>query len=167
MRTVLILVALCILQARGGEKEFELHVTYKGIKDAKEIIGKWTFSEQWSGYMGMAIEFKEHEFRYWFYSDVKSPDEPKFPIIGTWEVVKGVVVLKAPEGVHLYSEEWVMTKFGESVGLTNPGDVKVLIWQKASPASRMLTKWQGEPPSWPMLNRPGPWRKSAQSGPGE
>ncbi len=112
--------------------------------------------------MGMAIEFKEHEFRYWFYSDVKLSDESKYPIIGTWEVVKGVVVLKAPEGVRLYSDEWVMTKAGDSVGLTNPGDVKVLIWQKASPASRMLTKWQGEPPKWPMLNRPGTWNESAQ-----
>ncbi len=162
MRTALILIALCFVQARGVEKPFEFNVTYHGIKDAKEIIGKWTFSEQWSGFMGMAIEFKEHEFRYWFYSDVKLPDEPKYPVVGTWEVVKGVVVLKAPEGVHLYSGEWVMTKFGESIGLTNPSDVKGLICQKASPDSRMLTKLNGEPPIWPMLNSPGPWRKSAQ-----
>ena len=65
-------------------------------------------------------------------------------------------------GVQLYSDEWVMTKSGESVGLTNPDDVKVLIWQKASPASRMLTKWHEESDTWPVLNMPGPWRKSAQ-----
>lgn len=162
MRTVLILVALCFFQARGGEKAFEFNVTYQAIKDSKEIIGKWTFSHEWSGHMGLAIEFKEHEFRYWFRSDVKSPDDPKYPIIGTWEVVKGVVVLKAPEGVQLYSDEWVMTKSGESVGLTNPDNVKVLIWQQASPASRMLTKWHEESDTWPLLNMPGPWRKSAQ-----
>ena len=164
MRTVLILFTLCFVPARGSDKAFEVNVTFQEIKDAKEIIGKWTFSEQWSGYMGLAIEFKVHEFRYWFSSDVKSPDNPKYPIVGTWEVVKGVVVLKAPEGVQLYSDEWVMTKFGESVGLTNPDDVKVLICQKSSPDTRMLTKVHGESAIWPMLNSRGTWKESAQQG---
>jgi hypothetical protein len=112
--------------------------------------------------MGFAIEFKKHEFKYWATSDFKSPDGPKYPIVGTWELVKGVVVLKAPDGIDLYSDEWVMTRFKDSIGLTNPNDVKVLIWQQSSPETRMLTKWQGEPDTWPMLNMPGPWRKSAQ-----
>jgi len=162
MRTFLIVCVLCFVYARGSEKAFEFSVTFKEVKDPKEIIGKWTFSEQWSGYMGMAIEFKEREFRYWFSSDFKSPDEPKYPVVGTWELVKGVVVLKAPDGVHLYSNEWVMTKFKDSFGLTNPSDVKVLIRQKSSPDTRMLTKVQGVPPVWPMLNSPGPFKEAQQ-----
>lgn len=163
MRTVLILLAMCFGKAHAAEKAFELNVTYQEVKDAKEIIGKWAFSAQWSGYMGMAIEFKEHEFRYWFSSDVKSPDDPKYPIVGTWELVKGVVVLKAPNGIDLYSDEWVMTKTKDSVGLTNPGDVKVLIWQKSPADTRMLTKIQGSPSVWPMLNTPGSFKEAEKA----
>ena len=162
MRTILILLTLCSGPSLASEKPFEFNVTYLEVRDAKEIVGKWSFSAQWAGYMGLAIEFKEHEFRYWFYSDMKSPNEPKYPIVGTWELVKGVVVLKAPDGVHLYSDEWVMTKFKDSVGLTNPGDVKVLIWQKASPDTRMLTKVHGPSPDWPMLNSSEPFKEQAQ-----
>ena len=154
MRTFLIVCVLCFVSACGSEKAFEFNVTFKEVKDPKEIIGKWSFSGAWMGCMGMAIEFKEKEFRYWFRSDVKLPNEPKYPIIGTWEVVKGVVVLKPPDGVHLYSKEWVMTKFGESVGLTDPGNTNVLICQKSTPETRMLTKVKGEPPIWPMFNTP-------------
>jgi len=168
MRTILILLTLCVGATRAVEKPFDLNVTYLEVKDAKEIIGKWSFSAQWAGYMGLAIEFKEHEFRYWFYSDLKSANEPKYPIVGTWELVKGVVVLKAPEGVHLYSNEWVMTKFKDSIGLTNPGDVKVLIWQKSSPDTRMLTKVHRSSPDWPMLNVPEPFKENAsQDAPGQ
>lgn len=154
MRPLLIACLLCFVSARGGEKAFEFNVTFQEIKDPKEIIGKWSFSGAWMGCMGMAIEFKEKEFRYWFRSDVKLPNEPKYPITGTWELVKGVVVLKAPDGVHLYSDEWVMTKFGKSVGLTAPSNTKVLIWQQSTPETRMLTKVQGEPPIWLMFNTP-------------
>ena len=162
MRTIFIIFTLCFGTTHAAEKAFAFNVTYLEIKDAKEIIGKWSFSEQWSGYMGLAIEFKEHEFRYWATSDFKSPDKPKYPIVGTWELVKGVVVLKAPNGIHLYSDKWVMTKSKDSLGMTSPGDVEVLIWQKSSPDTRMLTKVKGTPPEWPMLNTPGPWRKAQQ-----
>lgn len=154
MRTFLIASVLCFVSARGSEKAFEFNVTFKEVKEPKEIIGKWSFSGAWMGYMGMAIEFEEKEFRYWFRSDVKLPNPPKYPISGTWEVVKGVVVLKPTGGVHLYSEEWVMTKFGKSVGLTAVGDTKVLIWQQSTPETRMLTKVLGKPPVWPMFNTP-------------
>ena len=162
MRTILILLTLCFGTTRAAEKAFAFNVTYQEVKDAKVIIGKWSFSGQWGSYMGLAIEFKEHEFRYWSNSNVKLPSEPKYPIVGKWELVKGVVVLKAPDGVQLYSDEWVMTKFKDSVGLTNPGDVKVLIWQKSSPDTRMLTKVNVTPPEWPLLNTPGPWREAQQ-----
>ncbi len=163
IRTIIILLTLCLGTTRAAEKPFGFNITYLEVKDAKEIIGKWSLSGEWSGYMGLAIEFQEHEFRYWFYSDMKMPNEPKYPIVGSWELVKGVVVLKAPEGVHLYSDEWIMTKFKDSAGLTNPGDVKVLIWQKSSPDTRMLTKVRSSSHDWPMLNTPGPFREARKA----
>ena len=35
--------------------------------------------------MGIALVIKSNEFKYWFYSDVRGPREPKYPITGKVE----------------------------------------------------------------------------------
>ena len=57
--------------------------TILGARSAPSTIdGAWVLSDKWTGFMGIALVIKGNEFRYWFYSDVSVPREPKYPITG-------------------------------------------------------------------------------------
>lgn len=73
------------------------------INDLDE--GAWVLSEQWAGFMGAALKFnRDGTFKYWFYSDVKLPDEPKWPIVGSWAWNGPVLELKVQH--HLFDARW-------------------------------------------------------------
>jgi PhoPQ-activated pathogenicity-related protein len=83
------------------------------------VEGAWVLNKAWTGYMGVAILFKKDgTFKYWFYSDVKLDNEPKYPISGTWSWNNSVLELKAKEGLHA-SHGHVYRHRGEDTLLPN------------------------------------------------
>jgi hypothetical protein len=153
----LMMILFCVtglgaVEAAAGP--FTMPITFTEIQDASAVIGKWSFPASWSGYMGMAIEFTPDGYRYWFQSDARGPDEPTYPLVGTWRLVNGVVILNPPEAGHLYADTWMLATANGATGLLAPDNLKVLVWQKAQPESRMLTKLPDTTPVWPLLNMP-------------
>ena len=51
------------------------------------------------GYANETLELKEGKFRYWFYSDVKLGDEPKYPLTGACQV-KGQTLTLDSDAIH-------------------------------------------------------------------
>ena len=136
------------------DKPHTFLIEIQEIQDKSQIIGKWAFSEDWMGEMGIAIEFTKDEYRYWFYSDVKNGEEPKYPITGKWNLVGGVLSLNEPNEGTLYAKEWTLVKSNGVVGLMNPENIKILLCHKAQPTSRMLKKLPEHSGEWPVMNYP-------------
>ncbi len=66
--------------------------------------------------MGVAIHFDAAgTFRYWFYSDAQSGDEPQYPITGTWKWAGSVIVLSS--SLHLYDTRWHIYTYQEEACL--------------------------------------------------
>jgi len=61
----------------------------------------------WEGYMGVAIALTTNEYYYWFYSDVGTGDEPKYPLTGSYTLAGSNLHLVSD--VHLYSTDWIAT----------------------------------------------------------
>ena len=73
------------------------------------LDGGWVLSDLWAGYMGVAIQFDGNQYKYWFYSDVVVPDEPEYPLSGTWSWDGPVV--KLDSDAHLYDERWHVYRY--------------------------------------------------------
>jgi hypothetical protein len=138
-----------------AEEEYKVAVTFTKIKTKKDIVGKWSFSSEWGGYMGMALELTDKEYKYWFYSDVKNSDEPKYPLKGKWKLVDGVLILEKPERGYLYSETWVQVEFQGKVGLMAPENFGIMVIHNATPENRWIQKLPDEVKNWPLMNLPG------------
>ena len=67
------------------------------------VNGSWELD---TGYMGITLALKGDTFEYWFYSDVISNDEPKYPIRGKVRYRSNSIVLVPPEGQKVYSTTW-------------------------------------------------------------
>jgi hypothetical protein len=74
-----------------------------------ELEGVYCTPDEISGFSGTVLELKGGRFRYWFYSDVRGPDEPKYPLTGPYAVRDGTLFLShkyigqqewAPDGVN-------------------------------------------------------------------
>ncbi len=61
------------------------------------VDGVYTLCEEVQGYSGETLELKDGKFRYWFYSDVATGDEPKYPLTGTYTVNGSSVKLDHPQ----------------------------------------------------------------------
>ena len=48
----------------------------------------------YTGYMSTVLELKDGHFRYWFESDAKDSDEPKYPLSGEYSTVGNTITLK-------------------------------------------------------------------------
>jgi hypothetical protein len=70
------------------------------------LDGYWLLSGKWIGDMGIALKLDKNHFSYWFYSDVKSNDEPTYPLSGDIEIKKNIVHLKCRGQERLYAEDW-------------------------------------------------------------
>jgi hypothetical protein len=68
------------------------------------IDGYWLLSGKWMGYMGIALRLDKDQFQYWFYSDVRLPNEPTYPIVGTVQTEGDTITLKCKE--RLYDSKW-------------------------------------------------------------
>ena len=151
---LLLLTFLCIGCKLAQPHSVEMKVI--AIEDERDLIGKWSFTSHWSGHMGIALELKEDgTFDYWKYSDFVVQPEPEFPIVGQWELVKGVLNLVPEDDRHLYANDWVWVEYEEHQGLFNVENLNVLIWHKRTPDTRMLYR-NDEAVSWPMMNMPNP-----------
>lgn len=157
---VVFCVLLFVFGAAAGETIYEINVKYKEIKTREEIIGKWSFSEDWAGHMGFAIEFDKEEFKYWAYSDVKLIGDraPVYPIKGKWKISDGILIL-APDSSdeHLYATKLLMVEDGNSKGLLNPDNISIIMIHKKSINDRLfkkLTKEEEANLKWPLMNYP-------------
>jgi len=62
--------------------------------------GIYMLCREVEGYSGETLELKDGKFRYWFYSDVVTDKEPKYPLEGTYTVKGDSITLTHPD---LYS----------------------------------------------------------------
>ncbi len=46
------------------DKPHTISIDVQEIQNENQIIGKWAFSEEWMGYMGIGIEFTKEEYKY-------------------------------------------------------------------------------------------------------
>lgn len=156
MIKVLIFLFFIALGAPAEERN-EIDISLLPIKDEGEILGKWSFRQ--SPFMGVAIQFDRGTYKYWFRSDVGLPDEPEYPLVGTWDLKNGVVTLKAQSRDPLYAEHWVMIRYRGEVGLFSPRDLRVIMWQETTPMDRLLQRLTAEPPMWPPFKLPAKAKK--------
>lgn len=70
----------------------------------KNLQGGWVLNKAWTGYMGVAIQFRgDGTFDYWQYSDVVVPNEPKYPVSGKWKWDGTVLKLESTHSLHATS----------------------------------------------------------------
>lgn len=63
------------------------------ITNERLAEGVYATPDEISGFSGTTLELKNGKFRYWFYSDVRTSDEPKYPITGKYEFQDGKLIL--------------------------------------------------------------------------
>lgn len=143
---------LFIALAAPAEEPNQIDISLLPIKDEAEVLGKWAFPG--SPFMGVAIQFDQGTYKYWFHSDVVLPDGPEYPLVGTWDLKNGVVTLKPQSRGRLYAEHWVMIRYRGEVGLFNPRDLQVIMWQETTPMHRLLQRMTAEPSVWPPFKLP-------------
>lgn len=103
--------------------------------------GVWVLGDAWDGYMGIELKLKGDEFEYWFWSDVKGGEEPKYPIRGKVLYRGTSIQLKpADEKANLYSSTWRL--------VVNDGEICMLADKDLQdhrppklPSSRLLFKF--------------------------
>jgi hypothetical protein len=136
-----ILLASCL--ALGAESEFR----------PPRVDGTWALSDGWTGYMGIALVIEGDKFKYWFYSDVRSPNEPKYPIRGKVTYRSNSIQLSAEDKGRLYADVW---RF-----VVHEGEICLLADEHLadhrppkSPSDRLLHKISDKVEETPMMNRP-------------
>jgi hypothetical protein len=73
-------------------------------------------TNEWAGYMGVSLKLNDDKtFDYWFYSDAKTGDEPKYPLKGKWESKDGILALDA--AFHLYDNRYIPMKINGKICL--------------------------------------------------
>jgi hypothetical protein len=71
----------------------------------EQLEGGWVLNDVWSGYMGVAILFRQDStFDYWQYSDVVTGREPIYPITGRWKWKEHILELESEH--HLHDTHW-------------------------------------------------------------
>ncbi len=128
-------------------------ITLQHIEDHKEVDGCWTLSSEWTGYMGTALELHDGRFRYWFMSDVRLRDSPKYPVTGKYTIEGGVLVLATEE---ITESRWLLVSHNGRLGLFPASGFETITARKESPHLRMLFRVPDEVAkvSWPIYNEP-------------
>jgi hypothetical protein len=83
----------------------------------------WVMSSAWRGYMGVAISLKGDRYQYWFYSDFQRPDEPTYPLTGTYKIEGNLLILQEPKG-RLYADKWVFIQHEGMTCLSAERDIE-------------------------------------------
>jgi hypothetical protein len=118
------------------------------------IDGAWVLSDKWTGYMGIALTIRSNEFKYWFYSDVKLPTEPEYPITGNVEFDADIIRLRPEGDKRLYDTNWHLVVFeGEICLLAGRHMQRHREGQKFAD-DRLLHKLAEFDEEKPVMNRP-------------
>lgn len=112
-------------------------ISIRKIKNDAQIEGSWALNG-WTGFMGTALQLQNGHFKYWFYSDVKTADEPSYPLSGTYSVSGGKLVLSDASGLR--ERVWIYGVYDDREGLWQESDLEVVIRRAESPSVRMLRK---------------------------
>lgn len=152
-----LLAYLCLSLCAAGrcaDEEYKPSITLHRIEKDAAIEGKWSFTDKWRGYMGLSFEFRNGEFKYWFYSDVKSDNEPEYPITGTYKIEHGVLRLGAKE--HVYATAWILITYDGKKGLFPLCGLETIVTRREAPDMRMLYRVSERVTDrhWPILNAP-------------
>lgn len=133
-----------------------LLATIVGARSAPPTIdGAWVLSDKWTGFMGIALVIKSNEFKYWFYSDMKGPREPKYPITGKVEFDGDIIRLRPDSDTHLYDTNWNLVVFKGEICLLASFHMRPP-WRddKKFPEDRLLHKLDDFDEKKPVMNRP-------------
>jgi hypothetical protein len=91
----------------------------------ENLEGGWVLNPVWAGFMGVAILFRQDgTFDYWFYSDVVTGREPRYPVSGRWKWNQGILELESEH--HLYDTHWYVYQYLEQPALL-PASAR--LWQ--------------------------------------
>jgi hypothetical protein len=98
---------------------------FMGVATAQEVVdGVYMMPIEVSGFSGETLELSHGRFRYWFYSDVVTGKEPKYPLTGAYEVHSNSVCLL--HGDIFVTNRAIMTIQGHTVLWREDG---LLLWQ--------------------------------------
>ena len=98
-----------------------------GVATAQEAVdGVYMMPIEVSGFSGETLELSHGRFRYWFYSDVVTGNEPKYPLTGAYEVNSNSVFLLHSD-IHA-TNRTLMTIQGHTVLWREDG---LELWRKA------------------------------------
>ncbi len=132
-----------------------LATTVVGARSAPATIdGAWVLSDKWTGFMGIALVFKSNEFRYWFYSDVRGPREPKYPITGKVEFDGDTIRLRPSGDAHLYDTNWHLVVFQGEICLLADLHMRRYLDSQKLEDDRLLHKLDAFDEKKPVMNRP-------------
>lgn len=114
----------------------------------------WVLSEAWTGFMGIAIVFKDNEFKYWFYSDVIGPNEPTYPLTGKVEREGDTIILIPDSDADFYDTKWHVVDFQGEICLL--ADFHMQEYRESSklPEDRLLHKLDSFDEKHPVKNMP-------------
>jgi len=133
------------------EPQWKDVIDVKQIGSAEDVTGSWALAGKWNGYMGTALQLKDGRYRYWFYSDFKGADEPKYPLEGIYRAKGGALVLDPPPGGN--GERYVWGVYQGVEGLWADSSLAVLITRQEKPDVRMLQRISYEvDPKAPVYN---------------
>eukprot|EP00456_Euglypha_rotunda_P036677 TRINITY_DN2816_c0_g2_i3.p2 TRINITY_DN2816_c0_g2~~TRINITY_DN2816_c0_g2_i3.p2 ORF type:complete len:147 (-),score=31.88 TRINITY_DN2816_c0_g2_i3:453-893(-) len=118
------------------------------------INGAWVLSDKWTGFMGIALVIKDKEFQYWFYSDVRLPNEPKFPITGKVEYDGDIIRLRPDGDARVYDKEWHMVVFQGEICLLGERHMATYRTSRKLPDDRLLHKLDEFDEKKPVMNQP-------------
>ncbi len=155
LNIVVIAVTFCGSSiVRCGEMpDWQPKITLQRIDRKVQVEGYWTLGAEWKGSMGLALELKNGQFRYWFYSDVPPPkDASTNPVAGKFILSDGILVLETNERV--YNSRWILVSFNGRTGLFPLSGFETITTRKESPSERMLYRLSDtvEPEGWPIYN---------------
>ncbi|MFA7186395.1 MAG: hypothetical protein WC082_15950, partial [Victivallales bacterium] len=105
-------------------------------ENKEDISGGWVLSQQWCGYMGVAILFDKDEYTYWGYSDVNYPGKQRYPIKGKYSIEDNKITLDNTRGT--YSDKWYLIDYQSERCLIPDNEYSKLAKGKPFDDSRLL-----------------------------
>lgn len=142
MRTLILALSILYASAIGAQSQ------------TPTLDGAWVLSEKWTGYMGIALVIKSNEFRYWFYSDVQLPKEPRYPIMGKVELDGDKIrLLPTVTDAHLYHTNWHFVVHKGEICLLAESHLRDYRSGKPFPDDRLLHKIDYFDDKKPVMNQ--------------
>ncbi len=93
--------------------------------DLRPPDGVYTMCREVAGFSGETLELKDGRFRYWFYSDVVTGNEPAFPLTGTYRIRGDTLTLSHSQ---VYEPTRTIARIGDTWVLWRDDALK--LWDK-------------------------------------